>query len=219
MCGIAGIIRFDGAPVQREDVARMAEAQRHRGPDGDGTWIDGSVGLGHRRLAIIDLSSAGSQPMRTPEGDVLVYNGEGYNFPELRRELEQLGHAFTSTSDTEVVLHAWTQWGVDCLPRLNGHFAFAAWTPCQRRLVLARDRFGVKPLYYYGGGSFLAFASEVKGMLTVPGVPRGLCLPALNEYFTFQNIFTDRTPFEGITLLPAGCFLSLSTCAASASKP
>src|SRR5437773_3716290 len=171
MCGIAGIIRFDGAPVLREDLGRMADAQRHRGPDDHGIWADGSVGLSHRRLAIIDLSAAGSQPMRTPAGDVLVYNGEVYNFPELRKELEQFGHAFSSTSDTEVVLHAWTEWGADCLPRLNGHFAFAVWTPSTRRLVLARDRFGVKPLYYHDGGSFLAFASEVKALLAVPGMP------------------------------------------------
>jgi asparagine synthase (glutamine-hydrolysing) len=216
MCGIAGIIRFDGAPVLQEDLARMAAAQRHRGPDGDGTWADGSVGLGHRRLAIIDLSSAGSQPMRGPGGEVLVYNGEVYNFKELRRELEHLGYAFASTSDTEVVLHAWTAWGEACLPRLNGHFAFAVWSPGRRRLVLARDRFGVKPLYYHDGGSFLAFASEVKGLLALPSVPRRLCLSALNEYFTFQNIFTDRTLFSGVKLLPAGHLMTLSPCAAGA---
>jgi len=219
MCGIAGIVRFDGAPVRREDLARMADAQKHRGPDGDGIWTDGPVGLGHRRLAIIDLSSAGAQPMRTPAGDVIVYNGEVYNFQELRDELEDLGHQFRSTSDTEVVLHAWTEWGDDCLPRLNGHFAFAVWTPARRRLVLARDRFGVKPLYYHDGGRFLAFASEIKGLLSVPGVPRRLNLSALNEYFTFQNIFTDRTLFDGVTLLPAGCVLDLSPCAPAASKP
>src|SRR5687767_2034964 len=104
MCGIAGIVRFDGAPVDREQLARMATVQRHRGPDGDGTWADGPVGFGHRRLAILDLSSGGSQPMRAPSGDVLIYNGEVYNFRELRRELEALGHRFASTGDTEVVL-------------------------------------------------------------------------------------------------------------------
>jgi len=219
MCGIAGIIRFDGAPVAREDLARMSDAQRHRGPDGDGIWADGSVGLGHRRLAIIDLSAAGSQPMRAPGGDVIVYNGEVYNFKELRRELEQVGHAFVSTSDTEVVLHAWTEWGEACLPRLNGHFAFAVWNPARRRLVLARDRFGVKPLYYHDGGSFLAFSSEVKALLALPTVSRRVCLPALNEYFTFQNIFTDRTLFDGILLLPAGCRMDLSPCARGATRP
>ncbi len=187
MCGIAGIVRFDGAPVGREDLARMSGAQRHRGPDGDGVWTEGAVGFGHRRLAIIDLSSAASQPMKGPRGDIIIYNGEVYNFRELRRELEALGHEFVSTSDTEVVLHAWTEWQEASLLRLNGHFAFAIWEPTRRRTVLVRDRFGVKPLYYHDGGSFVAFASEVKALLALPAVPRRLCLPALNEYFTFQN--------------------------------
>ena len=219
MCGIAGIVRFDGAPVAREDLARMSGAQRHRGPDGDGIWADGAVGFGHRRLAIIDLSAAGSQPMKSPNGDIIIYNGEVYNFRELRRELEALGHPFVSTSDTEVVLHAWTEWGEASLRRLNGHFAFAVWSPGRRRLVLVRDRFGVKPLYYHDGGSFVAFASEVKALLALPAVPRRLCLPALNEYFTFQNIFTDRTLFDGVTLLPAGHVMELSPCAPKAAKP
>lgn len=219
MCGIAGIVRFDGAPVQREQLETMAAVQRHRGPDGDGTWAEGSVGFGHRRLAIIDLSPGGSQPMRTPAGDVLVYNGEVYNFRELRRELEALGHEFSSSSDTEVVLHAWTEWDEGCLSRLNGHFAFAVWSPARRRVVLARDRFGVKPLYYFDGGSFVAFSSEIKALLTLPAVPRGVSLEALNEYFTFQNIFTDRTLFEGIKLLPAGCFMELAPAASGAGAP
>ena len=219
MCGIAGIVRFDGAPVANADLARMIDAQRHRGPDGEGVWADGVVGLGHRRLAIIDLSSAAAQPMRAPGGDILVYNGEVYNFQELRRELEALGHQFVSASDTEVVLHAWTEWGEASLLRLNGHFAFAVWDPVRRQITLVRDRFGVKPLYYHHGGSFFAFASEVKGLLALPEVPRKLCLPALNEYFTFQNIFTDLTLFEGVRLLPAGCCLSVSPYEPSPRRP
>lgn len=209
MCAIAGIIRFDGAPVALEDLARMADAQRHRGPDGEGIWAEGSAGLAHRRLAIIDLSTNASQPMRGPRGEVLVYNGEVYNFIELRRELEGLGHQFVSTSDTEVVLHAWSEWGAASQTKLNGHFAFAVWDPHRRVVVLVRDRFGVKPLYLHDGGSFFAFASEIKGLLALSAVPRRLSLPALNEYFTFQNIFTDRTLFDGIKLLPAGCSLTL----------
>ena len=205
MCAIAGIIRFDGAPVAREAVAAMAEAQRHRGPDGHGVWADGTCGLSHRRLSIIDLTEAGSQPMRGPCGESMIYNGEVYNFKELKRELEAIGHRFVSTSDSEVVLHAWSQWGEAALTRFNGHFAFATWDPKRRLVVLARDRFGTKPLYYHDAGAYLAFASEIKGLLALPGTPRKLCLPALNEYFTFQNIFTDRTLFEGIKLLPAGC--------------
>jgi asparagine synthase (glutamine-hydrolysing) len=219
MCGIAGIVRFDGAPVAREDLARMSEAQRHRGPDGDGLWADGAVGFGHRRLAIIDLSSAASQPMKGPHGEIIIYNGEVYNFRPLRRELQALGHEFLSTSDTEVVLHAWIEWGEASLLRLNGHFAFAIWNPVERRVVLARDRFGVKPVYYHAGESFVAFASEVKALLVLSEVPRRLCLPALNEYFTFQNIFTDRTLFDGINLLPAGHLMHLSPCAPGSARP
>jgi asparagine synthase (glutamine-hydrolysing) len=219
MCGIAGMVRFDGAAVAREDLARMSDAQRHRGPDGDGLWTEGAVGFGHRRLAIIDLSSAGSQPMKGPQGDIIIYNGEVYNFRELRRELEALGHEFVSTSDTEVVLHAWTEWQEASLLRLNGHFAFAIWNPVQRRMVLVRDRFGVKPLYYHDGGSFVAFASEVKALLALPAVPRRLCLPALNEYFTFQNLFTDRTLFDGIRLLPAGHVMELSPSRSGPARP
>jgi len=219
MCAIAGIVRFDGAPVRRDDLAAMAQAQKHRGPDGEGTWCEGPAGLAHRRLAIIDLSTAASQPMTAPGGEVLVYNGEVYNFKVLQRELEALGHQFVSTSDTEVVLHAWMEWGEGALTRLNGHFAFAIWDPRRRTVVLARDRFGVKPLYYYDGGSFLAFASEIKGLLALPAVPRKLCLPALNEYFTFQNIFTDRTLLEGIKLLPAGCAIAIPFAAPAAPAP
>jgi asparagine synthase (glutamine-hydrolysing) len=219
MCAIAGIIRFDGAPVAREAVAAMAEAQRHRGPDGHGVWADGTCGLSHRRLSIIDLTDAGSQPMRGPCGESMIYNGEVYNFKELRRELEAIGHQFVSTSDSEVVLHAWSQWGEAALKRFNGHFAFAIWDPKRRLVVLARDRFGTKPLYYHDAGAYLAFASEIKGLLALPGTPRKLCLPALNEYFTFQNIFTDRTLFEGVKLLPAGCAMVVPWSATAAAAP
>lgn len=204
MCAIAGLIRFDGAPVDVSVLSRMETAQRHRGPDGAGVWHDGPVGLSHRRLSIIDLSDAASQPMRGDHGELLVYNGEVYNFKELRRELEALGRQFHSASDTEVVLQAWSEWGEASLPKLNGHFAFLLWDPRRRLTVAVRDRFGVKPLYWHEGNGFVAFASEIKGLLSVPGVSTTLCLPALNEYFTFQNIFTDRTLFEGIRMLPAG---------------
>ena len=219
MCAIAGIVRFDGAPVDRELLARMAEAQRHRGPDGHGTWCEGSAGLSHRRLSIIDLTDTGSQPMRGPCGETMVYNGEVYNFKELQRELAAAGHTFKSTSDTEVVLHAWSEWGERALTKLNGHFAFAISDPKRRVTVIARDRFGVKPLYYHDGGSYLAFASEIKGLLALPDMPRRLCLPALNEYFTFQNIFTDRTLLEGIKLLPAGCGILIPWAATEMPKP
>jgi len=219
MCAIAGVVRFDHAPVDPAFLARMASAQQHRGPDGSGSWSERGVGLAHRRLSIIDLSDAASQPMRGGRGEVLVYNGEVYNFRELRRELRLLGHEFRSNSDTEVVLAAWSQWGPACLRRFNGHFAFALYDPIRRTVVMARDRFGVKPLYFCDAGSYLAFASEIKGLLALPGISAKLCLPALNEYFTFQNIFSDRTLFEGIRLLPPGCLISIPLDATAAPAP
>jgi Asparagine synthase (glutamine-hydrolyzing) len=148
----------------------MTDAIAHRGPDGEGHWSEGPVGLGHRRLAIIDLSPGGRQPMLTPDGELaIVYNGEIYNFQELRAELQALGHRFTSSSDTEVLLHAYREWGPACLERLNGMFAFAMWERTTRRLFLARDRYGIKPLYYWTDGTRFAFASEIKAFFDLPG--------------------------------------------------
>ena len=205
MCGIAGVLDLRGEPVAHETVQRMTDAIAHRGPDGEGHWREGPVGLGHRRLAIIDLSPAGHQPMLDENGAaVLVYNGEIYNFRELRSELERVGRRFRSQSDSEVLLQAYREWGPDCLARLNGMFAFAIWDRATRQLFLARDRYGIKPLYWWSDGQRFAFASEVKALLTLPDVRREVCLPAVHQYFTFQNIFTDETLFEGVHLLPAG---------------
>ena len=205
MCGIAGVLHLRGEPVARETLKRMTDAIAHRGPDGEGHWSEGPVGLGHRRLAIIDLSPGGRQPMLTPDGELaIVYNGEIYNFQELRAELQALGHRFTSSSDTEVLLHAYGEWGPACLERLNGMFAFAVWERRSRRLFLARDRYGIKPLYYWTDGNRFAFASEIKAFFDLPGFRRAVCLPALHQYFTFQNIFTDETLFDGVKLLPPG---------------
>ena len=210
MCGIAGLISFDGEAVPLEHIRRMTRTLTHRGPDAEGEYTDGGVGLGNRRLAIIDLSEAGHQPMASRDGErVIVYNGEIYNFPQLRVELESLGYLFHSRTDTEVVLHAYEAWGTEAIKRLNGHFAFAIWDRRERRVVLARDRFGVKPLYYLKDGRQLAFASEIKAILTVPGVTARVCKTALNEYFTFQNILRDQTLFDGIHLLPAGTWMSI----------
>jgi asparagine synthase (glutamine-hydrolysing) len=149
MCGIAGVLNLDGKPASPDVLKRMTDAIAHRGPDGEGAYADGNVGLGHRRLAIIDLSPGGHQPMATRDGRyVITYNGEIYNYRELRRELEGLGHAFASRSDTEVLLAAWTQWGLKALDRFNGMFAFALWDKRDKTLTLVRDRYGVKPLYY-----------------------------------------------------------------------
>jgi asparagine synthase (glutamine-hydrolysing) len=208
MCGICGIFRADGEAVSATTVARMAVTMAHRGPDSDGVWADGPVGVGSRRLAIIDLSPGGHQPMANEDGRfILVYNGELYNYQQLRVELQAAGHRIESGSDSEVVLHAFEEWGPPCLARFNGMFAFAVWDRRERRLFLARDRFGVKPLYYFWDGAKLIFASEIKAILAAPGVPRAVCHEALNEYFTFQNVFSDATLFEGIRLLPAGHYL------------
>src|SRR5262245_22726415 len=144
MCGIAGIVHLDGAPVSLPALQRMTDVIRHRGPDGEGHWTEENAGLGHRRLAIVDLSNAGRQPMTTPDGRyVISYNGEIYNFAELRVELQARGCTFRSRSDTEVLLAAWATWGETALTRLNGMFAFAVWDRRERELVLVRDRYGI----------------------------------------------------------------------------
>jgi asparagine synthase (glutamine-hydrolysing) len=210
MCGIVGMCHVHGEPVTERLLKRMTDIIAHRGPDGEGHYTDGAVGLGHRRLAIIDLSAAGQQPMANATGSVIItYNGEIYNFQQLRRELAAAGYQFRSRTDTEVVLHAYEQWGEKCVERFNGMFAFAIWDRPRQRLFLARDRYGIKPLYWYCQGGVFIFASEIKAILEHPQVSRAVCYPALHEYFTFQNIFTDFTLFDGIRLLPSGCTLTL----------
>ncbi len=210
MCGIAGILHFDGKPASPAHLKAMTDAIAHRGPDGEGHFTDGALGFGHRRLAIIDLSPAGRQPMMSQSGRyVLSYNGEVYNFKELRTELQALGYQFRSQTDSEVVLHAYEQWGEKCVDRLNGMFAFAIWDLKEKELFLARDRYGIKPLYYSRRGNSLAFASEVKGILAVPGFEARLDVSTLPEYFTFQNFFSERSFFEDVRLLPGGHFLKV----------
>lgn len=205
MCGITGLIHLDNAPVSPVTLKRMTDAVAHRGPDGEGHWIEGNVGIGHRRLAILDLSPAGHQPMVSADHRyMLSYNGEVYNFRELRSELEAKGYWFRSKTDSEVVLNAIAEWGVKALNRFNGMFALALWDRKERTLLLARDRYGVKPLYVSRQGSTFAFGSEQKAILAMPGFSRHMDKPALLEYFTFQNIFTDRTLLQDIQLLPAG---------------
>lgn len=212
MCGIAGICNLNGEPASQVILKNMTDAVAHRGPDGEGHYINGAVGLGHRRLAIIDLSPAGHQPMLTRDGRyAITYNGEIYNFRELRITLESLGHQFHSRTDSEVVLQAYLQWGEQCVDRFNGMFAFAIWDNEQRRLFLARDRYGIKPLYYTLAGTTFLFASEQKALLQHPSVQRSIDLEALLEYFTFQNIFTDRTLLKEIRLLPAGHYARLDS--------
>ncbi len=205
MCGIAGLISARSAPVATAAVKMMTDAIAHRGPDGEGQWCEGAVGFGHRRLAILDLTPAAAQPMISADQRyVLVYNGEIYNFAALRAELQRAGHQFRSRSDTEVVLYALAAWGVAALTRFNGMFALALWDRTTQHLLLARDRYGIKPLYYALQDGNLAFGSEQKAILALPGFRRVLDPAALLEYFTFQNLFTDRTLLRDVRLLPAG---------------
>jgi asparagine synthase (glutamine-hydrolysing) len=205
VCGITGIYDSAGGPVEAGSIVRMCATVRHRGPDGEGVYASGHVGLGHTRLAIIDLSSAGDQPMANEDGTiVVVFNGEAYNFPQLRVELAARGHRFRSRTDTEVVVHGYEEWGEDVVHHLNGMFAFALWDAHQDRVVVARDRYGIKPLYYAVEGDRFVFASEIKALLQIYGWDRSVDLSALDEYFTFQNVLSDRTLFQGVRLLPAG---------------
>ena len=211
MCGVVGIVDLAGRPVSSPVLQAMTDVIAHRGPDGEGQWTEGGVGLGHRRLAIIDLTDAGRQPMHTADGRyVISYNGEIYNFRELRMELEAKGHRFRSRTDTEVLLCGFAEWGVEVLPRLNGMFAFAVWDRRQRQLTLVRDRYGIKPLYYCATPRAFLFASESKAFGRHPDFRPEIDLEGLLEYFTFQNFFTDRTLLKGVRLLPSGCYLTLA---------
>lgn len=206
MCGIAGIFHCSTPkPVDPARVERMASALAHRGPDGSGVWTGAGVGLGHRRLSIIDIEGS-PQPMHSADGRaVIVFNGEIYNFGELRRELESAGAHFKTEGDTEVILAAWQRWGVDCLPRLHGMFAFALYDLDCRTLFLARDRLGVKPLFtaHLSDGS-LAFASELKGLLAHPLLRRRADPLAIEDYLAWGYVPDHRSILEGVEKLPAG---------------
>jgi len=207
MCGIAGILCGDpAAAVDREQLGRMVSIIRHRGPDGEGLHLAPGIGLGHRRLAIID-PAAGHQPMvDAGTGNVIVYNGEVYNYVEIRSELEGRGHRFTTHSDTEVILKAYVEWGVDCLERFNGMWAFALWDAGRRRLFLARDRLGIKPLHYCRDGDRLLFASEMKSLFAA-GVPRRPDLSLLDVYLAFGYVPAPHSFFDGVRKLPPGHLL------------
>jgi asparagine synthase (glutamine-hydrolysing) len=238
MCGISGIISREGfAP---ELLATMTSAIRHRGPDDEGYFLVGDdgipfpcggkdtvrslglpdiaslngrklhVGLGHRRLSILDLSDAGHQPMSSPDGRYwITYNGEIYNYIELRQELEKAGHRFRSATDTEVILHAYTKWGDDCLHHFNGMWAFSIWDAARDHLFAARDRFGIKPLYYYTADGLLLFASEIKSLLAA-GIPREVNWQAFADYLVFLYTTGDKTFFRNVRQLEPGHFLRYS---------
>jgi asparagine synthase (glutamine-hydrolysing) len=208
MCGIAGIFHAETPkPVDPARVERMCDALVHRGPDGAGVWTDHGIGLGHRRLSIIDLAGS-PQPMHSADGRaVIVFNGEIYNFRELRRELEQAGFTFRTSGDTEVILAAWQRWGPDCLSRLDGMFAFALFDLAKRQLFLARDRFGVKPLFlaHLSDGG-IAFASELKGLLAHPLLRRRVNPQAIEAYMAWGYVPDSHAILGGVEKLPAGHF-------------
>jgi len=213
MCGIAGLVRGPGArrvAPAAEVAAAMASTLSHRGPDDEGVWAsaDGDVALAHRRLSIIDLSPLGRNPMSADEGRLwITFNGEIYNFLELRDELEAAGHRFRSRTDTEVILAAYGRWGVDCLDRFAGMFAFAIWDEPRRRLWLVRDRLGKKPLYYADAGGTLRFASELKGIVADPAVPRGIDADAMRLYLRYGYVPSPYTIYAGVKKLPPAHFL------------
>jgi asparagine synthase (glutamine-hydrolysing) len=211
MCGICGIFDRSGVPIDQGILQKMMAILRHRGPDGEGRFVDGEVGLGHRRLSIIDVDG-GAQPIGNEDGSLqIVFNGEIYNFIELRGELEAAGHKFTTRSDTEVIVHAYEQWGKECVRRFNGMFAFALWDSIRRELFIARDHLGIKPLYYIEMGNRILFASEIKALLQDPACPRDVDVEALSALFTFRYVPSPKTLFKGIRKLPQGHRITLSS--------
>jgi asparagine synthase (glutamine-hydrolysing) len=208
MCGICGKLFFDAdRRVDAGELDRMMAAIAHRGPDGQGKYRSGQVGLGHTRLAIIDLNT-GDQPMTNEDETIwLVYNGEIYNFQELREGLISKGHEFRSTSDTEVIIHLYEEYGVECVSRLRGMFAFALWDHNSHTLFLARDRLGIKPLYYVNTGKALLFASEIKSLLCDPEVQRDVDPQVIHRFLTFLHLPGERTLFKGVRKLEPGHYL------------
>ena len=214
MCGIVGVYNYGnaGLPLQAETIVQMRDTMAHRGPDDAGVYLtpDGRLGLGHRRLSILDLSSLGHQPMASVDGRYwIVFNGEIYNFRELRKDLQAKGYDFRSESDTEVLLALFAEYGPEMLHRLRGMFALAIWDAREERLWLVRDRIGIKPLYYTCQGGRFLFASEIKAILAFPGIPRAVHLPGLHHYLSFLTTPAPLTLFEGIHKLPAGHTLTV----------
>jgi len=208
MCGIVGRLNLTHQPPVEESVLRQMLAMiRHRGPDQFGIYRDGCIGLGSARLSIIDLSG-GQQPITNEDGTLwIVFNGEIFNYVELRPELEARGHRFSTHTDTEVILHLYEDYGPDCLNRLNGQFAFAIWDTRRQTLFLARDRVGIRPLFYCQSHNALTFGSEIKAILAAPGVQAEIDPLALNQIFTYWSPLSPRTIFRNIWQLPPGCYL------------
>lgn len=210
MCGIAGVINLSGEPIDRAVLDRMTDMLTHRGPDGRGVFLDQNVGLGHRRLSILDLTEAGAQPMSSPDGNaVLTYNGEIYNFREKRKELETKGHSFRSQCDTEVLLALYEEYGANCLAHLRGMFAFAIYDKKKQQLFCARDRVGQKPFKYFFDGKTFLFASELKALLAHPACKTSIDREAIHHFLTMMYLPAPLTGFTGIQKLEAGHSLLL----------
>jgi asparagine synthase (glutamine-hydrolysing) len=205
MCGICGVVYAERArPVSSNLIQAMCSTIVHRGPDDQGVYVQANVGLGSRRLSIIDLQG-GRQPIHNEDETVwTVFNGEIYNYPDLTHMLERRGHRFYTRSDTEVIVHAYEEFGDEFLQHLNAMFALALWDARRQCLLLARDRIGIKPLYYTQHDGALIFGSELKAILTYPGLPRTIDLVALDEYLSFEYVPTPRTIFQGVSKLPPG---------------
>ncbi len=216
MCGFVGVLNLNGETFSLDNLRRMANTIAHRGPDGEGYFIEENVALAHRRLAIIDTSDLGAQPMTSANNNwVLAFNGCIYNYKELREELKSKGHSFCSTSDTEVITEGLSCYGVSFFEKLNGMFAIAAWNKTEKALYLSRDRYGIKPLYYWFKDKTLVFASEIKAIIKHPKYSIALNHDTLNEYFTFQNLFTYQTLFEGVTMLPPANTVKINSASVS----
>ena len=205
MCGLLTVMRFDGVDLDRESITRMRDTMRHRGPDDEGLFYAGNVALAHRRLSIIDLSEHGRQPLTNEDGSlVLVFNGEIYNYLELRSELKARGHQFVSTSDSEVIVHQYEEDGEECLQKFIGMFAFVLFDKRRKKLFAARDRLGIKPLYYYVDDKMVVFASEIKAILETPEVQRLPDYEAISDYMFAGRPLGNRTLFRNIREVPPG---------------
>jgi asparagine synthase (glutamine-hydrolysing) len=210
MCGITGFTQFSHRFGGKEILERMGHMLKHRGPDAGGVYLDQHIGLCHRRLSIIDLSSSGNQPMYShDERYCIVFNGEIYNFLDLRNDLLQQGYPFQTQTDTEIILALYAQFGTDLLERINGMFAFALWDKEKEKLFIARDRIGKKPLYYYRAGNDIVFGSELKAMLVLPEIPREIRIDALYDYFAYQYVPDPKTIFKDIYKLEPGHYLEI----------
>ena len=209
MCGIAGIVHFDGSPIPDGLPERMCDSIRHRGPDAGATWVEGPLAFGHRRLSIIDLSSAANQPFHDVSGRyVIVFNGEIYNYQDVKTRITD--YPFQTTSDTEVLVAAYAKWGPECLVQLRGMFAFAIWDRTERSLFIARDRMGVKPLYYYQDDTKLLFSSEIRAMLASGEVKKEINEEALVDLFSYQSVGGVNSIIKNIRQLEAGCWMKLA---------